>query len=97
MKKKWLLFVVGLMLVTWLKPSLGFAITDEASLEAFVEAEGFESVEAFEEYYEYYFLDDLSNISDVEELKQILGVKINEENRRTGGSLWLWEQAGACR
>ena len=80
MKKKWLLFVVGLMLVAFMKPSLGLAIADEASLEAFVQGEGFESVEVFEEYYEYYFWDDLSNVSDVEELRQILGAKINEEN-----------------
>ena len=80
MKQKWLLLVIGLMLVTFLKPSSGFAIADKASLEAFIKAEGFESVEDFEEYYEYYFIDDLSNVSDVKELKQILGVKINEEN-----------------
>ncbi|WP_455675245.1 processed acidic surface protein [Pradoshia sp.] len=80
MKQKWLLLVVGLLLVTYLKPVVGFAITDEASLEAFVKAEGFESVEAFEEYYEYYFLDELSNVRTVEELKEILGERINDEN-----------------
>ena len=80
MKQKWVLFVVGLMLVAFLKPSIGFAIKDGASLEAFIKAEGFESVEDFEEYYEYYFLDDLSNVSDIEELKEILGAKITNEN-----------------
>ena len=80
MKLKWLLLVVGLLLAAYVKPVVGFAITDEAALEAFVKEEGFSSVEAFEEFYEYYFLDELSWVSTVEELKGILGPKINDEN-----------------
>ena len=80
MKRSWLLLVAGLLLFTCLKPSIGFAFTDEASLEAFVTAEGFSSVEEFKEYYEYYFADELSNVKDIEELKEILGEKINNEN-----------------
>ena len=80
MKQKWLLLVVGLMLFTYLKPAVGFAVTDEAALKAFVQEEGFTSVEEFEDFYEYYFLEDLSDVKTVDELKEILGARITNKN-----------------
>ncbi|KMY43031.1 hypothetical protein AC622_01115 [Bacillus sp. FJAT-27916] len=80
MKQKWLLLVVGLMLFTYLKPAVGFAVTDEAALKAFVQEEGFTSVEEFEDFYEYYFLEELSDVKTVDELKEILGARITNKN-----------------
>ncbi len=80
MKQKWLLLVVGLMLFTYLKPAVGFAVTDEAALKAFVQEEGFTSEEDFEDFYEYYFLEELSDVKTVDELKEILGARITNKN-----------------